>query len=557
MSRIIPIELNQTVDYSNTELEYFIEDSSNSQLTDYQEISFKIQNAKTVKVASTSNLDNQIIDALHNNPEVNIYMIFKSFSTSSNTLARFDKRKPIIAREIRDLDNNFIIIDNIAYLFLNPLSQNRNFVLSLSEQEVKDLDFIFKYYFWNCALMEKLVDNISQPTESPFPPFEQRELETVNIGDLENLGKLYIPRNKSFKNELDISSYENYFSDDLNNVLKIGNNQFQIGNFVIDRNLEITNSWELEKYQQQNIDLNLEIIPKVENWENSIRIENSTNRHLPDMRADKIEDMETTKPESFQKESYINSINFFWNVLPPIKPQNAKKSKLYGQFDRLTQTLHKNLDILENHLNYIVKESDELTSFISFIKSVYNFLGANRKAKQNLKQIEEYRKKNLHIMNIIDVQDFFQNEFQNFYFGIIKSEQDFKEDKKRKEAEEKWLKEKDAKEMLLAKKSNELKNDKVKLSDLEQKTKEKDTLQNQIDEFREKVQNLRKEKQESQSELNHIEKTKKDISICQSNISSFEKMLKLQKEDLITNEQKKQEQQQKQQSESEIAKDKS
>jgi chromosome segregation ATPase len=247
----------------------------------------------------------------------------------------------------------------------------------------------------------------------------------------------------------------------------------------------------LHKDIQKDIDLNLEFIPKSENWDRVVKIQNSKDVTLETMRSEKIESMENKKPNLYPEESFINHINYSWKVLPPIKPQNAQQSNLYLQFDEIKKNLDKNLDKLETHLNFIIKESDSLTSFVSLIRSVYNFLGTNRKAKKNLEKIKEYRGKDLHSMSIIDLNNFLNSEFKDFYQSIIKDENDFKEDKKRKEAEDIWNTEKEKREKELAKNRETLSEKESELNELNKKLSEqKRELSKKISE----IQNSIKEK---------------------------------------------------------------
>ncbi len=525
MSKIEKINLNKTIDYSDENIEYFIKKNTESKLLDYQEIVDKIKGAKnSIKIASISNISNEILDALHNNLEINIYMIFKSFDNSTETLSRFDKRKPIIAREVQELENSFIIIDNISYLFINPLSQKENIYILVDEKETQDLGFIFNYYFWNCASMEKLVENISKPMESPFPPFGKRELNFINIRNLESCKSLYIPRDKKYINQLDMNANKKYFSDDLKRPILINNDNFQIGNFVLNLNFEIKNSWLLQSNTQREIDISLDIIPKVENWDKTINILDFKEIELSDIRASTIEEMGNVKPDSFPKESYVNSIKFYWNVLPPIKLQTSKKSSLYGQFDKLKNDLNRELDVLEITLNNLKKESNLLSKW---------FMGTTRQTDRNLKKITEYRNINLHLMSIFDLENFFNKEFKNFYNGIIKSEKDFKEDKKRKEAEEQWNRKKEQKEKFLEKRQSEKKDDETQLSNLKLKSEEKKILQTKIDKFTDEIRDLGKEKQANQFKLNNISKIEKEIESIQDEIETLKK-----KKEELKNEQK-------------------
>jgi hypothetical protein len=531
--RIVEIENSHSIDFSGEELEFFVRKNSISKLKSYEFLYSFLMNAKVIKIASISNISNEILDMLHQNSEANIYIILKDFSTSSDTLVRFDSRRPMIAREVKELENSFIVIDNISYLFLNPLSEKENISISTSK-EAKDLDFIFNYYFWNSASMEKLVDKIGKPAESPFPPFGIGELEFINISNLNSFQHIYIPRDKRFASTLDLETGNRYFSDDLKVPIFINRDNFQAGKFVVNQKLEITNSWKLQKGIQKNIDLNLEFIPKVENWDRAVKVQDSKNVTLQTMRSDIIESMKETKPDSFPEESYVNEINYSWKVLPPIKPQNAQKSALYSQFDEIKKRLLKDLNKLKTHLEFIVKESGMLSKWFS---------GAIKKANSNLNKIEDYRTKDINLMSIIDLNKFLNNEFKYFYQSIIKDENDFKEVRKQKEAEERWNAEKEKLEKELAKNKETLSNKESELNQLQKLSELKRELEYKIKEIednvkqiqedsskttqaREKLETLQKKNSEIDDKSNIQKDLNRDISRLKQRNELLEKYLK-------------------------------
>jgi len=530
--RIIKIENSHSIDFSGKELEFFVRENSISKLKSYDFMHNLLLNAKVIKIASTSSISNEILDMLYQNSEANIYIVLKDFSASSDTLDRFDSRKPIIAHEVKELENSFIIIDNISYLFLNPLSEEKN-VPILTSEETKDLDFIFNYYFWNCASTEKLVDKIDTPIESPFPPFGIRNLEFMGIANMDSAQNIYIPRDKSFISTLDLEAEDRYFSDDLKVPIFINRDNFQAGKFVINQKLEITNSWKLKKDIQKNIDLDLEFIPKVENWNIVVKIQNYKNITLQAMRPDVIESMKETKPNSFPEENYINRIDYTWKVLPPIKPQNSRQSALYSEFNAIKERLDKDLHKLVTHLEFIIKESGMLSKWFS---------GTNKKANSNLKKIEDYRSKDIHLMSIIDLNKFLNTDFKDFYQSIVKDENDFKEDRKRKEAQNRWNADKEKREKELAKNKETLSDKESELNQLQKLSKQKRELAHKIKEIEENIKQLQENSSETTQEREKLEilqkknseiddkpKIQKDLN---SDISQLKKKNELLEKDL-------------------------
>ncbi len=464
MSKIEKLSLNKTIDYSGETISYLIkEDDTNSNLQSYEEIVHKIHNAKkTIQLSSTENISNEIIDALYANNEANIYIILKSFDSAKQTLDRFDSRNPAVLREVKEIENNIIIIDNISYVFINSLDNKENIFIKIDEYKTKDLKYIFNYYFWDCSTLEKLVDDISEPVESPFPLISQRELDYINIAeyDLDNIEKLYLPRDKKYKSILlDKQSEYKYISDDINSIIYQKQNLLQIGRLLFKEiRFNITNKWVFKQNILKDIRKENRIIPIDENWHETTNIQDNKKIQLESIEAKTIEEMETTQAEILV-EKYIKEINFSWEVIPPLKPTNAKKSDLYSSYEKLNNEFKNQLDILNSVLIDLEKES----SIIDF------FIGANRKAKQNIKKIEEYKTKDLTKLSKVDLEKFIEIEFKEFFESIIKANTDFKEDKKRKESEDKWKNEKEQK----------IKNLKSKETELAEKNKELNSLKDE------------------------------------------------------------------------------
>ncbi|MDX4011938.1 hypothetical protein Q6A86_02940, partial [Aliarcobacter skirrowii] len=497
MSKIEKLSLNKTIDYSGETISYLIkEDDTNSNLQSYEEIVHKIHNAKkTIQLSSTENISNEIIDALYANNEANIYIILKSFDSAKQTLDRFDSRNPAVLREVKEIENNIIIIDNISYVFINSLDNKENIFIKIDEYKTKDLKYIFNHYFWDCSTLEKLVDDISEPVESPFPLISQRELDYINIAeyDLDNIEKLYLPRDKKYKSILlDKQSEYKYISDDINSIIYQKQNLLQIGRLLFKGiRFNITNKWVFKQNILKDIRKENRIIPIDENWHETTNIQDNKKIQLESIEAKTIEEMETTQVEILV-EKYIKEINFSWEVIPPLKPTNAKKSDLYSSYEKLNNEFKNQLDILNSVLIDLEKES----SIRDF------FIGANRKAKQNIKKIEEYKTKDLTKLSKVDLEKFIEIEFKEFFESIIKANTDFKEDKKRKESEDNWKNEKEQKSKNLKSKETELAEKNKELNSLKDEHK-KGKLDKNIKSIEFEINKLKKELEDNYFEFKY------------------------------------------------------
>jgi hypothetical protein len=432
MSLIKKINLEQTIDYSKNNLEYFYRAGSTSTLSDYQRITDKIRVAeKSVKIATTNEISNEIYDALHQNNDLNVYIIFKSFEKSTNSLSKFDSKKPIVAREVQELDNNFIIVDDVSFLLVNPLSQKENIYLEFNDNKTQDLNFIFNYLFWNCSTLEKLIDKISQPVESPFPPFDNRKLDYINLTheNLNNVETIFIPRDKKFSNELNNEVTIRNFSDDINVPIYVTHEYTQVGCIRIkNMSFAIKNFWELKRNTLSEIPTHVDIIPREDNWLKTIKITESSGVTLKDITAQTIDEMEEVKPATFPEERYIKTVSFKWEVLPPTKPMNIKKSTLYAEYYNLSHDFKQKVVLLESKLKALKQETSILSSF----------LGMNKNVDKNIAKLVDYKKLKLEEEKPNELRELLTNEFESFYREVFKSEADFKFQKQKNKEEQGW-----------------------------------------------------------------------------------------------------------------------
>ncbi|HIP27411.1 MAG TPA: hypothetical protein EYG80_07135 [Flavobacteriaceae bacterium] len=398
MSKIETIKKSKTISYENESIEYFIEENSDSWLVDYTDIIHKIKNAKSIiKIAATSYVDEKIIDAIYDIDEdstLNSYLILKDFNKSNKTVQRFDERKPTVIREVKELENNFILIDNKAYLFLNPLSEKNNIFLEFNEAKSSDLEFIFNYYFWNKSSKEKLINEESTTVNSPFPPFSLREQHHVNVEELDDeYERVYIPRDKKYSSKLDMKASKKYFSDDIEVPIYLNDDSFYIGNFKVYQTMTITNSWILKENTLGNIDSTLEIIPKDKKWSKSIKVIKYKETHLPDITSDSIETMEDQEPAKYPKEEFIKRITFLWNILAPKKPNNAKKSILYIQHEEFRKREERSKNEKLEAQNLLKKKNEEKSKVDKELTQLNQKDKTYKSKKNTLKVIDNSIKK--------------------------------------------------------------------------------------------------------------------------------------------------------------------
>ncbi len=128
-------------------------------------------------------------------------------------------------------------------------------------------------------------------------------------------------------------------------------------------------------------------------------------------------------------------------------------------------------------------------------------------------------------------------EFKTFYEDIVKSDKDFKFDRKRKEAEEKWEAEKKTKENSLVKKMNELKESEKKIAELEEITLKKKELKDQIGVLRNSIKSFQREDErydasEENRELKALENEEKELRDYPKEQTKLEKSIKNQTNDV-------------------------
>ncbi len=435
MNKIEKIPKKDEISYKDDKLEYFINKNSTTNLVSYDNIITKIGNAKSlVLIASTSNVEHKIIDTLVQNNDINIYLILKSFNKSKDTLERFNKRRPAIIRQVEELENNFIIVDNISFLFINSLCEKENINIALCEDKTKDLKYLFHHYFWDCASHEKLLEE-DILHESPYPPIGKRELDYINIfQDNISFDNIYIPRKKEYLTSLDKNFKHRYFCEDLKIQVYKKNKLLKIGSFVFEGDdFNLNNIWSLEEDRLEKIDSNIEIIPKDEIQNKPIKLQNKKEKNIGQIESNTIEEMESTKPKNFPKEKYIKNIIFKWEVLPPTKPKDSIKANLYMEYEQLNSEYLNQLKIIEQKLNSMNRDK--------------NFMNYNIGVKEIFEELNKYKSISLEKLTF-DELDNHLNTFESLKSKMETFSKEFESYKRKEKKVKNFSKNKNMKKLI-------------------------------------------------------------------------------------------------------------
>jgi len=437
MSRIVSIENIKTVNQDSNKLKYFYPQDEESQLESYEECTELLYRAEeTVLIASTQSINNEIFEATYEaiSNGSRVYIIFKSFSANAETLQQFNKNKTAIIREVPELDNNFIITDGEATLFLNPLSNKENIKIDLEDKESQDLTYWFNHYFWNKAEKEKILDIIDTPKESPYPFFcSQKDQINLLSNDAQKYEETITPCNKSYA-ELSSNCDKFYISKDLTTSIHIKDNKTIIGGLEFDENF-IDNIGGIYKLTETTLSkIHSDIIPFNEKkWSDLLRVTKEETISLPDLSANNIEEMNSKEPNSYPRSPYTFNINYSWLVNPPELPGNTARAMIYTQFNNADKKLKQDLDIIKRELISIIEKRSKVLNF---------FHGTQRKAKENLNKVNDYQDTILDKLTYGKLQDILKpnGEFETFYRKIVSDSKEFNFDIEKKEKEEEWNK---------------------------------------------------------------------------------------------------------------------
>ncbi|MBI9109367.1 MAG: hypothetical protein JEZ04_21660 [Spirochaetales bacterium] len=436
MGKIIRKNLKDSIDQNNEILKYFIEEKKESTKQNYSDIINKFDIAENmICIATTGLLHADIIESLYNiiTNGVRVYIILKSFQAAKDVLVKFDKKKPALLREVPELENDFIIVDSAATLYLNCLGDKKNIGIEFDKDFSNDLYYWFNYYFWNKAKAEKILDKIEKPMESPYPPFEN-EKENINIGiasRLEECEAVIVPSDEKYREINEQVSNYFYFSKDLSSSLYFIGGKTVIGAFEINRNFfqNIGQTWLLKENLLSKININDDIVPFEVKWDKVINIQEQSTILLENVRSSSIEGMDQTKPNTIPQKPYVKKLHFEWIVLPPVKPVNANKASLYQDYSTIQKKFTEDLVRLKRVVIEIQLNNSPVIQFFS---------GAKKKAEEYSKTIEEYENLLLEKMDFNRLKDLLDTKFKPFYEEIYKFSVSLKKGIDRKKKEQVW-----------------------------------------------------------------------------------------------------------------------
>ncbi len=505
MSKIHKIPLSKEINQNETRLQYFLPIDNTKKSIDYSNTLKQINNAKNkILIASTRGISNEIVEQTYHalSAGTAIYIILKSFKGNEKLLSQYDKNKPAVIRETPELENNFVYIDNEATLFLKELNNKTNISILLSPNESNDLFYWFNYYFWNKAEKEKILEKIDTPKESPYPPFESKRKHINLINDKTKNTIAVFPCNSNYKEN--ISKYQEVFlSRELNTPMYLSNNQTQIGNLVFNKNFfqEIGLKYKLQESSLQEITQS--IIPfNEDDWSKEVQVLPQKDIPLRDIRANSIETIKETSPD-LTPEHYAKKLVYHWSVLPPIKPNNAQKAKLYTEYQTLKNKLNKDLEDVKRAEETIINSKSKFLSLF--------FGGAKKSANEKLQKINEWQDLDLTELDYNKLKDRFKNdgEFAKFYTDCFQDAKKFKANIAEKEQEEKWEESKKQKEEELQKIENDLQNTKNKKNNKEKelnKSKNNDsniqTLKRELSDINKRINQLEANKRSKEADIN-------------------------------------------------------
>lgn len=452
MSKIQEIVKSETINQSNNNLKYFKPINAEKKLANYELIIKKISQAqKRVLIASTDGIHNSIIDATYQSisNNANVYIILKSFD-KPKLLQKYNQTRPAIIRENKNLQNDFIIADDTELIFFRSLSLDENIMLHTEDDNRSDLYYWFNYYFWNNATLEKILDKIGKPKESPYPPFCSKR-ENINLYDENDnaINKVVFPANS--QNREGTKNYSSvYISPNITHpMLFTAENKSIYGGLLFNQNFfdDVTEKYELCSSTLAEIDT--KIIPFDEkDWTKSIKIEEEQKIDLGEVSADLIENMQTTKPE-FTESPYVKEIQYVWKVQPPILPRDAKKSKLYQEFANAKNKINNDLIEIRRNLESIVSN----TNFFAKL-----FGGKIRTAKTKLQECDKWEALDLTKISYNELQDILKEngEFENLYNSAVDDSKEFSREIDKAKQKDDWEKRKEGKQKDLTEKKEKL-----------------------------------------------------------------------------------------------------
>ncbi|MBN2693332.1 hypothetical protein JXR93_01595 [bacterium] len=387
MGKIVKIKKDKTISYEDDRIKYFENLTEKIEKHDFN-VDY-IEDSKTkIVLSSTQKIDGKLLFELEKkaNEGINVYILIKSENLIKSEIGRFSK---MLVRVFSDLSNDYIIIDNRGFLFFNPLDKlEDNPFLDLNENETKDLFYSYCYLFWEKSGIEIIQgkpEDIKEKISVPLSNFND-SINFVNNQDFN--GDLYLPFNNSSKNLIKNFNNSIYLSKNLRQKISEQSSSITIGSLVINlkkiSNL-LSSKWILKENSLKNIYST--ILPFDEDWSESgfIKIKENEDMILKDISSEKIEDMNNVEPKDFTPKKYIKNIRYIWNVLPPYRANNSKKSKLYDDWSKFNKQKE---EIIKNSEDKCKKMFDGEGTIKKWINV---FTGKKRKAKELLNDIEEFK----------------------------------------------------------------------------------------------------------------------------------------------------------------------
>ncbi len=411
MSKIEKLSKTKTIDNSQREI-HFIERIQKGKISDcIDKLKEKISSAtETICIASTSEIDLSIKDEILQKikDRVRVYGLFRNFQNSSKTIAWFDKNNPVLCRSNRNLDNNFIIIDNqVAFLFINPLDKlQNNPCIILKKDECRDLFYWFTHYFWNTDESEKerLIEKVDARRDAPIsvPAIHRNfvNLETT-LEETFKAKASYFPCSVNSKKAMELSlSSDNLVSEDLAVTISHDDSLWKIGNLVLDYKafLGPQNVWKdsrapLGELPKSFIDYDSG------DWK-ILEKQSSVEKTIPTpITAVSIEAMVSTEPieKDIVPDPYAEKTIFKFEVLPPSKPKDAKKAAIYKQFDDATSNITTKLSRLKEALNNLLQKEETKGN-----------KGLTHSINDMLDEIKEDEKTEIKSLRLGDLTDFIE-----------------------------------------------------------------------------------------------------------------------------------------------------
>ncbi len=283
------------------------------------------------------------------------------------------------------------------------LANSKNIILELNKTQIKTLFRFFSDNFWNKAEFE-IIEDFNNPKETCEPPldflsnikdfcdadFVKNEISEINsdaiisvsnlqVNDLINYHTIKkskilttITHNTKYLSHL-ASSENSIFANTINilNLIITDNNSWLIpktnisdkGNFFAlklnsnqikllkNKFTQIINNSEFKfNLSKTRAELQNKTIRLLDNIENEVKVKTETNISIQNIELNELlpkEEFENQEPE-FNDDNISVKINYNWRITPFFTPKNAKKAKLYDDWEKY-----------QNEYNTFISQIDE------------------------------------------------------------------------------------------------------------------------------------------------------------------------------------------------------